>query len=53
MDRVTFRVYDGDTIIAETFRLWNALDHADAVRASGGTPRIVRVEHGTETEVTG
>jgi hypothetical protein len=46
--RVTFRVYLGDSVYAESFFLGNALDHADTIRAMGGSPRIVRVENGAE-----
>jgi hypothetical protein len=53
MFQVTFRVYHNGTMIAESYRLWNALDHADAVRAKGGFARIVRYDGNTETEVTG
>lgn len=53
MFQVTFRVYDGGVLYAESFRLWSALDHADAVRAKGGFARIVRYDGNTETEVTG
>ena len=46
--RVTFRVYLGDSVYAESFFIGNALDHADRVRMAGGSPRIVRVENGAE-----
>ena len=45
---VTFRVYLGDSVYAESFFIGNALDHADRVRAMGGEARIVRVENGAE-----
>jgi hypothetical protein len=48
MDRVTFRVYIGDSVYAESFFINNALDHADRVRMAGGIARIVRVENGAE-----
>ena len=46
--RVTFRVYIGDSVYAESFFIGNALDHADTIRMAGGSPRIVRVENGVE-----
>jgi hypothetical protein len=46
--RAIFRVYLGDSVYAESFYLNNALDHADTIRAMGGSPRIVRVENGAE-----
>ena len=47
--RVTFRVYIGDSVYAESFFINNALDHADRVRMAGLAARIVRVEeNGTE-----
>jgi hypothetical protein len=46
--QVTFRVYLGDSVYAESFFLNNALDHADTIRAMGGEARIVRVEDGKE-----
>lgn len=38
-----FRVYDGETIKAETFSAFQACDHADRVAARGGEARIVFV----------
>lgn len=51
MFQVVFRVYEGDTLYAETFRLWSAFDHADIIRAKGGIPRIVQVDGNVESEV--
>jgi hypothetical protein len=52
MFQVVFRVYDASGLYAESFYIGNALDHADAVRASGGVARVMLFDGNTETEVT-
>ena len=48
-----FKVLDGSDVVALCSTLWSALDHADAVKAHGGYPRILRVEGNTVTECAG
>lgn len=44
-----FRIYDGNTLTAESFYTSMALDHADRIAAHGGNPRIVLVTENGET----
>ena len=47
-----FRIYDGNTLAAESFYTSMALDHADRIAAHNGSPRIVLVTEDGETETS-
>lgn len=44
-----FRIYDGNTLAAESFYTSMALDHADRIASHNGSPRIVLVTEDGET----